>query len=70
MHDIKWIRENPEAFDQGLRRRGLPPQAADVLALDQEHRRLRWRQHGSLNIAPGQVWSSQTESQQADRQHA
>jgi len=41
MHDLKAIRENPEAFDQGLRRRGLPPQAADVLALDQEHRRLQ-----------------------------
>ena len=23
MHDIKWIRENPEAFDRGLTRRGL-----------------------------------------------
>ena len=28
MHDIKWIRENPEAFDRGLARRGLAPQAA------------------------------------------
>ena len=22
MHDIKWIRENPEAFDAGLTKRG------------------------------------------------
>ena len=22
MHDIKWIRENPEAFDAGLTQRG------------------------------------------------
>lgn len=25
MHDIKAIRENPEAFDAALARRGLPP---------------------------------------------
>ena len=25
MHDIKWIRENPDAFDRGLKRRGLAP---------------------------------------------
>jgi len=24
MHDLRWIRENPEAFDRGLLRRGLP----------------------------------------------
>jgi len=24
MHDIKWIRDNPDAFDRGLARRGLP----------------------------------------------
>jgi seryl-tRNA synthetase len=41
MHDLKAIREDPEAFDRGLRRRGLPPQAAELLALDEEHRRLQ-----------------------------
>ncbi len=30
MHDIKWIRENPEAFDDGLRRRGLEPQVGEA----------------------------------------
>ena len=40
MHDIKAIRDDPEAFDAGLKRRGLPPMAADILALDQERRRL------------------------------
>ncbi len=38
MHDIKWIRENPEAFDAGLARRGLPPQSAELLKLDAEKR--------------------------------
>ena len=40
MHDLRWIRENPEEFDRGLARRGLPPRAAEVLALDREWRAL------------------------------
>ena len=35
MYDIKWIRENPEAFDNGLKRRGLEPLSAKLLALDE-----------------------------------
>ncbi|WP_285713518.1 serine--tRNA ligase [Erythrobacter oryzae] len=38
MHDIRLIRENPEAFDAGLARRGLPAQAASLIALDEERR--------------------------------
>jgi seryl-tRNA synthetase len=38
MHDIKGIRENPEAFDTGLARRGLAPKAAELLALDDKRR--------------------------------
>ncbi len=38
MHDIKLIRENPEAFDRALKRRGLPPSSAEILRLDQEYR--------------------------------
>ena len=34
MHDLKIIRDDPAAFDAGLRRRGLPAQSADILALD------------------------------------
>ncbi len=40
MHDIKFIRENPEAFDAGLKRRGLEARSAELLALDAERRRL------------------------------
>jgi len=36
--DIKWIRENPEAFDAGLKKRGLSPQSADLIALDEARR--------------------------------
>jgi len=38
MHDIKWIRENPDAFDAGLKRRGLEPLSAVLLAIDEERR--------------------------------
>lgn len=38
MHDIRLIRDNPEAFDAGLARRGLEPQAAALIALDEERR--------------------------------
>ncbi|MGD1014897.1 MAG: serine--tRNA ligase [Roseiarcus sp.] len=38
MHDIKAIRENPRAFDEGLARRSLPPCAESLLALDDRRR--------------------------------
>ena len=38
MHDIRLIRDNPEAFDAGLARRGLPAQAASLIALDEARR--------------------------------
>jgi seryl-tRNA synthetase len=40
MHDIKFIRDNPEAFDKGLAKRGLPAQAGDFIALDDQRRTL------------------------------
>jgi seryl-tRNA synthetase len=38
MHDLKAIRDNPEAFDAALRRRGQAPLSPKVLALDAERR--------------------------------
>jgi len=40
MFDIKKIRDNPDAFDAGLARRGLAPRAAEILLLDKEARQL------------------------------
>src|SRR5215213_2280411 len=34
MHDIRSIRENPAAFDQGLRNRGMEPLSGCLIALD------------------------------------
>ncbi len=38
MLDIKWIRDNPDALDAALARRGAEPVAASVLDLDKRHR--------------------------------
>jgi len=36
--DIKWIRDNADAFNHGLSRRGLEPKSAELLALDEKRR--------------------------------
>ena len=38
MHDIRFIRENPAAFDAALSRRGSEPMAAELLAIDEARR--------------------------------
>jgi seryl-tRNA synthetase len=38
MFDLKWIRDNPGAFDAGLAKRGLPAQSAAILELDKAWR--------------------------------
>ena len=38
MYDIKWIRENADTFDRGLKRRGLEPLSARLIELDERRR--------------------------------
>jgi seryl-tRNA synthetase len=38
MHDLRWIRDHPEEFDRGLKRRGLPTRTDEILALDRSWR--------------------------------
>jgi len=38
MHDIKAIRDNPQAFDAGLKRRGLSALSPSLLAIDERRR--------------------------------
>lgn len=38
MLDIKWIRDNPEALDAALAKRGAEPLSASLIALDQKRR--------------------------------
>ena len=48
MHDIRLIRENPQAFDAGLARRGLAPLSARIVAADASLRALQTEIQGSL----------------------
>jgi len=41
MHDIRFIRENPEAFDAALKRRNLAPMAGEILKIDSDRRTLQ-----------------------------
>ena len=43
MFDIKAIRDNPAAFDAGLKRRGLDPLAARIIAEDEKLRAIKTR---------------------------
>ena len=43
MFDIKWIREHPDEFDNGLARRNLEPLSASLIALDKERREVETR---------------------------
>jgi seryl-tRNA synthetase len=38
MHDIRFVRDNPDAFDRALARRGLAPEAKRLIALDEQRR--------------------------------
>ncbi len=48
MHDIKFLRDHPDAFDAGLARRGLPAQSAELLALDAQKRERQTEQQSLL----------------------
>lgn len=43
MLDIRWIRDNPDALDAGLARRGMEPAAARLIALDDTRRKITAR---------------------------
>ncbi|KTE41043.1 MULTISPECIES: serine--tRNA ligase [unclassified Sphingopyxis] len=48
MHDIRLIRENPQAFDAGLARRGLAPLSAEILSMDASLRALQTEMQAAL----------------------
>ncbi len=41
MHDIKYIRENPELFDANLNKRGVEASSKEILFIDNERRKLQ-----------------------------
>ena len=68
MHDLKIIRDDPAAFDAGLRRRGLSPQSAEILALDAKRRAAQTRlqeQQQRRNEVSRQVGAAKSKGQHA-----
>ncbi|MFA7596991.1 MAG: serine--tRNA ligase [Novosphingobium sp.] len=58
MHDIRLIRDNPDAFDAALARRGVEPSAAAILKLDRARREVTTRMQeaqGRRNDASKQI---------------
>jgi len=49
MHDLRYIRENPEEFDAGLARRGAVPSSAEILDLDAKRREVATRMQEAQN---------------------
>ena len=71
MHDIKWIRENPAAFDRGLARRGLAPQAERVLAIDERRRAVIQKLEGAQarrNAASKEIGQAKAKKDEATAQ--
>jgi len=69
MHDIKWIRDNPAAFDAGLARRKLGPMADDVLAQDAALRALKTRLQdwqGQRNSKSKEIGAAKAKGEDAD----
>ena len=41
MHDIRFIRDNPDLFDAAMARRNIDPVAQEILSLDTERRHIQ-----------------------------
>jgi seryl-tRNA synthetase len=69
MHDIRFLRENPEAFDLALTRRGLAPQAQALLTIDAERRRkiaAAEESKAAQNAASKQVGAAKAKGDEAE----
>jgi seryl-tRNA synthetase len=68
MHDIRFIREHPDAFDRGLARRGLEPQAQRLISIDERRRAIiRVNEDGSARrkIVPKEMAKAKSEGDEA-----
>ena len=62
MFDIRWIRENPEAFDQGLAKRGLSALSAEIIALDAQ-----WKAEHAVRVGIHEEASKEIEREEEAR---
>ena len=71
MHDIKWIRENPDAFDRGLARRGLPGEAKRLVEIDERRRAAIQKAEAALarrNAASREIGAAKKSNEEAAAQ--
>ena len=69
MHDIRFIRDNPEQFDAALARRGLDPVAGAILEIDSKRRGLQVRlqeMQSRRNQASKEIGALKTQGGDAD----
>jgi seryl-tRNA synthetase len=71
MHDIKWIRDDPNAFDRGLARRGLPPEAKRLIEIDERRRAAIQKAEAALarrNAASREIGAAKKSNEEAAAQ--
>src|SRR5262245_27157310 len=71
MHDIRWIRDNPDAFDRGLARRGLPPEANRLIDIDERRRAAIQKAEAALarrNAASREIGAAKKSNEEAAAQ--
>jgi seryl-tRNA synthetase len=71
MHDIKWIRENPEAFDRALARRGMAGEAKRLIELDERRRAAIQKAEAALarrNVASKEIGAAKKSNEEATAQ--
>ena len=71
MHDIKWIRDHKEEFDRGLMRRGLPPHADKLLAIDERRRAAIQKVEAALarrNVASREIGAAKKSNEETAAQ--
>ena len=69
MHDIRFIRENPDAFDGAMARRGLEPQSGSILETDAKRRALQGQiqdMQSRRNVASKEIGMRKGKGEDAD----
>jgi seryl-tRNA synthetase len=69
MHDIRFIRDNPDQFDAALERRGLDPVASTILEIDGKRRGLQARlqeMQSRRNQASKEIGARKSKGEDAD----
>src|ERR1700757_837358 len=71
MHDIKWIRDNPDAFDRGLARRSLSGEAKRLIEIDERRRAAIQKAEAALarrNAASREIGAAKRSNEEAAAQ--